>query len=88
MGFWGFGGTWERPEAGLLRGISDRLGDLANFLGTRPFFYADEPSMADLAVYGMLYTMRADSIPGSERLLGQRPSLQEFMKRVERATGD
>ena len=77
------GGTWERPETGLLRGIADRLGDLANFLGARPFFYADRASIADLAVYGMLCTLRRNVIPGSEQLLSQRPSLIEFMRRVE-----
>ncbi len=80
------GGTWERPQDALLRGLSDRLGDLANFLGARPFFYSDRLSMADLAVYGMLYTMRNDAIPGSLRSLTGRPSLLEFMRRVEQQT--
>ncbi len=81
------GGTWERPEADLLRGIADRMDDLVNFLGGRPFFYADSPGMADLAVYGMLYTLRYDSIPGAAALLAMRPSLVEFMRRVEHETG-
>lgn len=81
------GGTWERPETALLRSLSDRLGDLVNFLGSRPFFYSERVSMADLAVYGMLLTMRRDSIPGSRQLLAARPSLVEFMRRVERETG-
>lgn len=81
------GGTWERPQTALLRGMDDRLGDLVNFLGTRPFFYADRISMADLGVYAMLFTMRNDSIPGSARLLALRPSLLELMRRVEAATG-
>ncbi len=81
------GGTWERPETAILRGLSDRLGDLVNFLGARPFFYSDRVSIADLAVYGMLLTMRRDSIPGSQQLLASRPSLVEFMRRVERETG-
>ena len=81
------GGTWERPETALLRGLSDRLTDLSNFLGARAFFYADRVSMADLAVYSMLLTMRRDSIPGSRRLLANHPTLMEFMRRVERETG-
>jgi glutathione S-transferase len=81
------GGTWERPETAILRGIDDRLGDLVNLLGTRRFFYADRVSMADLAVYGMLNTVRYDSIPGSARLLAMRPTLLEFMRRVEEETG-
>jgi glutathione S-transferase len=81
------GGTWERPETGLLRGIEDRLGDLVNLLGSRRFFYADQPSMADLAVYGMLFVLRMDAMTGSARLLASRPTLLEFMRRVEEATG-
>ncbi len=81
------GGTWERPETSLLRGLSDRLGDLANFLGARAFFYAERVSIADLAVYSMLLTMRRDAIPGSQQLLASHPTLVEFMRRVERETG-
>lgn len=81
------GGTWERPETALMRGIDDRLGDLVNLLGSRRFFYADQPSMADLAVYGMLYILRMDAMTGSARLLGSRPTLVEFMRRLEESTG-
>ena len=81
------GGTWERPITGLQRELGARMDDLVNFLGTRPFFYAERLSMADLGVYGMLFTMRRDSIPGSAKLLGDRPSLLAFMTRVEEATG-
>jgi glutathione S-transferase len=81
------GGTWERPEDAILRGLSDRLDDLVNFLGARPFFFSERVSMADLAVYGMLCTMRTNVIPGAPRSLAVRPSLVEFMRRVEHATG-
>ena len=57
-----------------------------NFLGTRPFFYAEQLSMADLGVYAMLFTMRNDSIPGAAELIAQRPILVAFMDRVEDVT--
>jgi glutathione S-transferase len=81
------GGTWERPHTALLRQIGDRLDDLLRFLGARAFFYAEELSMADLAVYGMLFTLRRDAIPGAERLLAERPALIAYMGRVESRTG-
>jgi len=81
------GGTWERPFTGLLRELGDRLDDLVNFLGARPFFYADRLSMADLGVYGMLNTMRGDVMPGSASMLARRPTLMALMSRVEGATG-
>jgi glutathione S-transferase len=82
------GGTWERPETAILRGIGDRLDDLMGFLGARPFFYANRVSMADLGVYAMLYSMSLETIPGSKKLVMDRAPLVEFMRRVEAATGD
>ena len=83
------GGTWERPHTAILRGIDDRLGDLTNFLGSRHFFYADEPSMADLAVHAMLVTMRNDSIEGHRAVCWHAAAVAAgtYMDRVEQATG-
>jgi len=81
------GGTWERPHTALLREVGGRMNDLVNFLGGRPFFYAERLSMADLSVYSMLHVMRIGAIPGSELALGQRPTLVAFMTRVEEKTG-
>jgi glutathione S-transferase len=81
------GGTWERPEAAIARGLADRLDDLVNLLGTRPFFYADRPSMADLAVYSMLRAVERGSMPNSTQLLAARPGLVAYMRRVESETG-
>jgi glutathione S-transferase len=76
------------PQTGeLLRGLDDRLGDLVNFLGARPFFHADRVSMADLTVYSMLRSLQLDQISGAARLLAGRPGLVAFMRRVEEATG-
>lgn len=81
------GGTWERPHTAILRSIDGRLENLVNFLGSRRFFYADTPSIADLAVYGILFTLREDAIPGAAPLIARRPSLVALMGRVEEATG-
>lgn len=81
------GGTWERPHTAILRGIGDRMLDLVTLLGSRRFFYSERVSMADLAVYGMLFTLSLDAIPGSAGLLSNRPVLVEFMRRVEEETG-
>jgi glutathione S-transferase len=81
------GGTWERPHTAILRSIDSRLADLVNFLGSRRFFYADAPSIADLAVYGILFTLRNDAIPGASPLLTRRPALVAFMARVEEVSG-
>jgi glutathione S-transferase len=81
------GGTWERPETAITRALGDRLDDLVNLLGTRPFFYAERPSMADLAVYSMLRSVEGGSMPDSTQLLLARPGLVTYMRRVEAETG-
>ena len=80
------GGTWERRETGLLRGLEARLDDLVKFLRGRPFFYADRPSIADLAVYGMLHSMLRGAIPDAIHMVSERAPLMEFMQRLEKAT--
>jgi glutathione S-transferase len=77
----------EPPQTELLRGIDDRLNDLENFLGARPFFHSERVSMADLTVYAMLRSLQLDQITGAARLLAERPVLLAFMRRVEAATG-
>jgi glutathione S-transferase len=74
-----------RPITGLQR--SSLHGRSRELLGARSFFYSDRLSVADLGVYAMLFTMRRDAIPGSARLLAERPTLVAFMARVEDATG-
>ena len=71
----------------LVHELGQRVVDLARLLGPRPFFYADRISIADLAVYAMLRSIAADSIPDTSEHLRRLPALLEFMKRVERKTG-
>jgi glutathione S-transferase len=87
LGWFKTGGTWEQPEISIVRSLGDRMDDLIGFLGNRPFFYSDTLSMADLSVYSMLITMRRDFIPGSVKLLEQRPALVRLMHRIEAVTG-
>ena len=83
---------YARPNQPIPEGADDpmlpHVDDLVNFLGTRPFFYSQVLSVADLAVYAMLHTMGNDAIPGAARLIAERPSLVAFIQRVEDATGD
>lgn len=76
------------PEAlVLVEQLGRRCDDLVNWLADRPFFHAEQPSMADLSVYAMLDSMRNGSFPRGPQLIVERPRLAEFMKRVEQATG-
>lgn len=85
----GAGAVVDRSrERFLLAEIDHRMDDLLAWLGPRPYFYADEPSMADLAVYAMLRNIRGGTFgPGGVACLERRPPLLDFMRRIEDRTG-
>jgi len=60
-----------------------RLDDLANFLGSRPFFYADALSRADLAVWSFLNGIGQAAGPRVEGQVQARRTLQAHLERVE-----
>jgi glutathione S-transferase len=74
------------PEA-VVAELGKRLDDMVSFLRDRPFFFADQPSMADLAVYAGLHSIRLGGMTGGPELLDARPLLLAFMKRLEERTG-
>jgi glutathione S-transferase len=71
-------------EEGIGREFGQRLDDLVNFLGRRPFFYSDQVGRADLAVYSFL-----NYIPGTAgpvlAAVESRQALVDLMARVEAA---
>jgi glutathione S-transferase len=69
-------------ELEIVRELNDRMDDLVGFLRDRPFFHADEPSIADLAVYSMLLVLRNGPIPGTAEALLDRPALAAFLDRM------
>ena len=65
---------------------TQRIGDLANFLGTRPFFYADRISRADLAVYSFLGLRTLGSVPESSAAVTAHRGLVDWLSRVAEET--
>jgi glutathione S-transferase len=80
-------GLGRLPESTLAREFGEKLDDLLRMLGGRAFLYADEPSVADLAVYGQLKRADDDLSPETRAAIRARPRLGEYMKRVEQGTG-
>jgi glutathione S-transferase len=72
-------------EKGLGKEFGQRLDDLVNFLGRRPFFYSDRVSRADLAVYAFLHNMPIAAGPVVAAAVESRPALMDLMARVEAA---
>ena len=72
---------------GLGAEFAQRLDDLVNFLGRRPFFYADRISRADLAVYSMLKRIPDLGAPNLGPQIARRKPLLEHIARVDQALG-
>jgi len=79
-------GLGRLPDDVLVRELGRHLDDLVLLLGAKPFFYADRPSVADLAIYGQLHMLRSGPTPEAEALLHARPALLDHMARVESET--
>jgi len=69
-------------ELEIIRELQDRMDDLVGFLRDRPFFHADEPSIADLSVYSMLVVLQSGPIPGCAEAIAERPTLAAFLDRM------
>ncbi len=69
-------------ELEIIRELQDRMDDLVGFLRDRPFFYADEPSIADISVYSMLVVLKQGPIPGCSEAIAERPTLAAFLDRM------
>lgn len=66
--------------------FAQRIDDLANFLGGRPFFYADRISRADLAVHSFVRNLREGVAQHNATTIDRHPALIEWFERVEQET--
>ena len=76
----------ELREAEVINGVAARFADLTAFLGQRPFFYADEPSVADVSVYAMLRLLYDGPMTGAHDQILECPELLEYMARMQKET--
>ncbi len=80
-------GMGRLPYARLTAELGNRLDDLVPLLGKQPCFYADRPSVADLAIYGQFATgWTGGGTPDFAEHVSQRAALGNWRKRVEEAT--
>lgn len=73
---------YDRLSGELVR----RMDELEVLLGDSPYFFADEPSAADLAVFGQISTLRSGATPDGAALFDARAALVAWYDRVDRAT--
>jgi glutathione S-transferase len=78
-------GLARLPLETLVAELGRRLDELVVLLEDRPFFFADHPSVADLAVFGQVTMLGSGSTPQAEALLAARPALGAWRARVAAA---
>jgi glutathione S-transferase len=79
-------GLARLPLALVVAELGRRLDELVVLLGDRPFFFADRPSVADLALFGQAAMLTSGPTPEGEALLRERPALVAWRARVAAAT--
>jgi len=75
----------SRSDVAMGQEFETRLDDLVNFLGGRPFFYAERIGRADLAVHGFLTSEPVRTVRSVSAAVSARRSLVEHVARVEAA---
>jgi glutathione S-transferase len=80
-------GLARLPLEVVLDELERRFDELTIFLGESPFFFSDTVSVADLAVFGQLSTLRSGPTPQGARLLDTKPALAALFDRIDAATG-
>lgn len=78
-------GLGRLPQDVLVRELGGHLDDLMMVLGDRPFFFAERPSVADLAIYGQFHMLCSGPTPEAEALVKEHPGLVAHTRRVEEA---
>ena len=72
----------DERELEIVAELEERLSDLVGFLGSRSFFHAESPSVADLSVYSFLVVLQGGAIPGLAEAIRIRPTLVAFIERM------
>jgi len=79
-------GLARLPIDVVLAELERRFDELLVWLADRPFFFADRPSVADLAIFGQLQMLQSGPTPQAAALIRSRPTLGTYSARVDTAT--
>jgi len=79
-------GLVRLPLDMLLGELDRRFGELEVFLGASPYFFSERPSIADLAVFAQLCTLRSGPTPQAVEVLDRHAALCGLEQRVEAVT--
>jgi glutathione S-transferase len=79
-------GLQRLPTTLLVEELARRLDELEVWLGKDPFFFAGQPSAADVALFGQLHMLQSGPTPEAAELIANRSWLGGYYDRVDRAT--
>jgi glutathione S-transferase len=79
-------GLARLPIDVILAELGQRFDELLVWLADRPFFFADRPSVADLAIFGQMQGLQSGPTPQAVELIRGRPALGAYFARVDAAT--
>src|SRR5437870_8932683 len=79
-------GLARLPLEMIVDELRRRFDELVVWLDDRPYFFADRPSVADLALFGQLNGLQSGPTPQAQRLVAERPRLADYFLRVDTAT--
>ncbi len=77
-------GTGRLPADILVRELDGHLAALVKMVGRGPFFFGlDQPSVADLAVYGQLFFLYDKATPEGQAVVENYPALTDLCLRLD-----
>ena len=79
-------GLARLPLDVLVAELAARLDEILVWLGDRPFLFSDQPSAADLAIFGQLRMLRSGPTPQAATLIDERRALCAYYDRLDAAT--
>jgi glutathione S-transferase len=79
-------GLARLPIDVILAELERRFDELLVWLADRPFFFADHPSVADLAIFAQLQGLQSGPTPQAAERIRRRPALEAYFARVDAAT--
>ena len=79
-------GLLRMPLEHVVSELGRRYDEVLEFLGDRPFLFAERPSAADLAVFGQASMQQSGPTPQAAEQIAARPALVAYLARVDAAT--
>ena len=79
-------GLVRLPLERIVDELGRRFDELVLWLADRPFFFGEQPSAADLAVFGQLRMLQSGPTPQGAALIAAQPPLAAYAARVDAAT--